>query len=100
MNRRVIHGQLPKRTGRRSADAASQLALLAKWLAARGERSVLGRAPKIRGKSVAKSFVSAEILGAVPKTRLLPRLPDSEPEVPEGQWRKRVSGMTVGGEGE
>ena len=31
---------------------------------------------------------------------LLARWLDSEPEVPEGQWCKRFSGMTVCGEGE
>jgi hypothetical protein len=31
---------------------------------------------------------------------LLARWLDSEPEVPEGQWYKRFSGMTVCGEGE
>ena len=31
---------------------------------------------------------------------LLARWLGSEPEVPEGQWYKRVSGMTVCGEGE
>jgi hypothetical protein len=31
---------------------------------------------------------------------LLARWLDTEPEVPEGQWFKRFSGMTVGGEGE
>jgi len=31
---------------------------------------------------------------------LLAKRLDSEPEVPEGQWYKRFSGMTVGGEGE
>jgi hypothetical protein len=31
---------------------------------------------------------------------LLAKWLDSEPEVPEGQWYKRFSGMTVCGEGE
>ena len=31
---------------------------------------------------------------------LLARWLDSEPEVPEGEWYKRFSGMTVCGEGE
>ena len=31
---------------------------------------------------------------------LLSKWLDSEPEVPEGQWHKRFSGMTVCGEGE
>ncbi len=31
---------------------------------------------------------------------LLARWLDSEPEVPEGQWYKRFSGMTVRGEGD
>jgi hypothetical protein len=31
---------------------------------------------------------------------LLAKWLDSEPEVPEGQWYKRLSGMTVCGEGE
>ena len=33
------------------------------------------------------------------QVELLARWLDSEPEVPEGQWYKRFSGMTVCGEG-
>ena len=38
----------------------------------------------------------------IPASRLelLAKWLDSEPEVPEGQWYKRFSGMTVCGEGE
>jgi len=34
------------------------------------------------------------------QSELLAKWLDSEPEVPEGQWYKRFSGMTVCGEGE
>jgi hypothetical protein len=39
---------------------------------------------------------------AIPASQLelLAKWLDSEPEVPEGQWYKRFSGMTVCGEGE
>ena len=38
----------------------------------------------------------------IPSTQLEPlaKWLDTEPEVPEGQWYKRFSGMTVCGEGE
>lgn len=38
----------------------------------------------------------------IPATQLelLAKWLDSEPEVPEGQWFKRFSGMTIRGEGE
>ncbi len=38
----------------------------------------------------------------IPATQLelLAKWLDTEPEVPEGDWYKRFSGMTVGGEGE
>jgi hypothetical protein len=35
-----------------------------------------------------------------PQLELLAKWLDKEPEVPEGQWYKRFSGMTVSGEGE
>jgi hypothetical protein len=37
---------------------------------------------------------------AAAQLELLARWLDTEPEVPEGQWYKRFSGMTVCGEGE
>ena len=37
---------------------------------------------------------------AASQLELLAKWLDTEPEVPEGQWYKRFSGMTVCGEGE
>jgi hypothetical protein len=62
--------------------------------------------PKVRRQNVPPALFQ-HLLDRIQSRRisasqleLLARWLDSEPEVPEGQWYKRFSGMTVCGEGE
>jgi hypothetical protein len=62
--------------------------------------------PRVRRQNVPPALLQ-HLLGRVPgrkipasQLELLARWLDREPEVPEGQWYKRFSGMTVCGEGE
>jgi len=62
--------------------------------------------PRVRRQNVPPALLQ-HLLGRVQSRKipasqleLLAKWLDREPEVPEGQWYKRFSGMTVCGEGE
>ena len=62
--------------------------------------------PKVRRQNVPPALLQ-HLLDRIQSRRipatqleLLAKWLDSEPEVPEGQWYRRFSGMTVRGEGE
>ena len=62
--------------------------------------------PKVRRQNVPPA-VFQHLLGRIQSRKIsatqleqLARWLDTEPEVPEGEWYKRFSGMTVCGEGE
>ena len=62
--------------------------------------------PRVRRQNVPPALFQ-HLLDRVQSRKIIPsqlellaRWLDTEPEVPEGQWYKRFSGMTVCGEGE